>query len=1025
LGKTNLVKKYILQKTLIMKYNLNYIGKAFAFVFLLLGIQSAIAQTSTINGTVNDENGVPLPGVNIIEKNTTNGVATNFDGQYSINTSSSDATLVFSFIGYKTQEVATNGRISINVSMVVDENQLDPVVVIGYGTQKKSSITGAVAIVDVEETEKSQYTNVVDRLQGRVAGVSVTTSGEPGSIGDITIRGSSFFNDNNPLYVVDGVVLNSVPRINPSDVESMQVLKDASSSSIYGSRAANGVILITTKKGEKGKLSFSFNASTGFQQLENKVDVMNSQQWARIAKATFETDPNAAGQVPNYAINVPDIDTDWQDEVIQTGMIRDISANVSAGGEKYNVLFGLNNSYQDGAIRGQQWDRNGIRINTSFEVLKGLTIGQNLSLNRERDADIPSFFGASVVSSTPGILPVIPVLDPTKISGYGHGDNVNTLSFDVNPVGVSALFSDTTTSEIIIGNIYLDYEILDGLKFHFSYGIENITSNGKAINKRGQLRRQWVFNSAMLLTDGKIENSYLESRLTYEKTIGKNTFSIMAAFNDQEVKGQSKSIDYPETLAAFEDGLFEIQAAEAGATPILNSNKYTRVIRSGLARLNYNFDSRYFFKTTVRQDSYSGFVDDKRTEIFPSFDLAWNISNESFFNVDFISNLKIRGSYGEVGNNEASNNPYITSNYIIKQANGANYNFGPSSTPVTGATRDNLLGNPQLGWARMKEYNIGMDVTLFDGKLNLDANYFFGDIENILAEIAVPGTVGASEPSDITVNAVDNNRQGWDASLTFNNFENEFKYSVSANVFANKTEVTSIPPGFTGIVSSSFTGVGMPRAQLFMLDYQGLYGAEDIASLPAGYTIFGIDPLEGDAKFVDINNDDKIDNDDRTIVGDALPDFEFGLNLTASYKNWDFTAFFSGLAGRDVYNDPRRQLISSWSHNYPADYNPWINGVGTDPRPRTSEDHGNYQASTLYMEEASFVKLRTLQFGYTLPPLKGINNARFYLTGQNLFTLTNYSGREPEFTGGFFTSGEDPGGYPPLRTIAIGINLSI
>ena len=457
-----------------MKYNLNYIGRAFAFAFLFLGIQSAIAQTSTISGTVNDENGIPLPGVNIIEKNTTNGVFTNFDGQYSINSSSSDATLVFSFLGYKTQEITTNGRTSINISMVVDENQLDPIIVVGYGTQKKSSITGAVAIVDVEETEKSQYTNIVDRLQGRVAGVSVSTSGEPGSVGDITIRGSSFFNDNNPLYVVDGVVLNSVPRINPNDVESIQVLKDASSSSIYGSRAANGVILVTTKKGKKGKLSLNINASSGFQQLGRKVDVMNSQQWASIARATFETDPNAAGQVPNYAINVPDINTDWQDEVIQMAMIRDISANVSSGGEKHNVFFGVNNTYQEGTIKGPKYDRTGIRLNTSFEVLKGLTIGQNLSLNRERDASVPSFFGQSIISSLPGILPVIPVLDPTRLSGYGHGDNVNTLSFDFNPIGVAALFSDVTTSESIIGNIYLDYEILDGLKYHFSYGIDNI-----------------------------------------------------------------------------------------------------------------------------------------------------------------------------------------------------------------------------------------------------------------------------------------------------------------------------------------------------------------------------------------------------------------------------------------------------------------------------------------------------------------------------------------------------------------------
>ena len=901
-----------------MKYTSIFIKKAIVLFSLFVGFQFAMAQTTTVSGTVNDDNGDPLPGVNILEQNTNNGVVTNFNGEYTINTSNTNATLTFSFIGFKTQEVAINGRTTINISMVVDENLLDPVIVVGYGTQKKSSITGAVAVVDVGETEKSQYTNVVDRLQGRVAGVNVSANGQPGSVGNITIRGSSFFSDNNPLYVVDGVVLNSVPVINPNDVESLQVLKDASSSSIYGSRAANGVILITTKKGKKGKLSVNVNASAGAQNIGRRIDVMNSQQWARIARATFETDPNASGTVPNYAINVPDINTRWQDEVYKTGMIRDISTNVSGGGDKYNVFFGINNTYQEGTIEGPKFDRVGIRLNTSFEVFNGLKIGQNLSLNRERKKDLPQFFGNNIVQGVAGILPVIPVLDPTNISGYGHGDNINTLSFDVNPIGAAALFSDVTKSEIIIGNIYADYNIIDGLDYHFSYGIDNTTSNQKAINKRGQLRRQLVFNSAMLLVDGKTETSYLEHRLTYGKTIGKSTFSIMAVFNDEQDKFQFKSIDYPETLAAFEDGLFEIAAADPNARPVLDSYKYTRVITSQLSRLTYEFDSRYFFKATVRRDSYSGFLDDNRTAIYPSVDVAWNISNESFFNVDFISNLKLRGAYGEVGNNEAGANPYITSNFILQGAGGANYNFGPGSSPFTGATRDNILGNPNLGWARLKEYNIGMDLSLFDRKLTLDANYFFGDVDDIIADVAVPQTVGANESTSITVNSVNNRREGWDATLTYNNYDNEFKYSISANASTNSTQVTQVPQGFTGIVSNSFTGVGMARAKLFMLDYQGLYSADDIAGLPAGYTVFGITPLEGDAKYVDINNDNIIDEDDRTVVGDVLPDIEFGLNLSASYKNFDFTAFFSGLAGRDVYNAPLNNLIRSWSHNYPT-----------------------------------------------------------------------------------------------------------
>lgn len=1001
-----------------------YLKKNLGLLCLLFGMQSAMAQF-TVTGTISDDVGA-MPGATVVEKGTTNGVITNFDGVYSITISNPKAAvLVFSYLGFTTQEVALNGRTSVSILMAPINNSLDEVVIIGYGTEKKSSITGAIAVVDVEETEKSLYTNITDRLQGRVAGVSVTTGGEPGSIGDIRIRGSIFFNNNNPLYVVDGAVMNSIQSIHPNDIESIQILKDASSASIYGSRAANGVVLITTKKGKEGKLSVKINSSSGFQQIARKIDVMNTQQWARVVSTAFET---GGGTAPNYAINVPDIDTDWQREVYKTGIIRDLNANVSGGRENFNVFFGVNNTYQDGTVKGPVYDRVGVRLNSSFEILKGLTVGENLSFGRSRQRSTPEAGEGSLIRTVGANLPVIPVLDPTRRSGYGHGDNLNAPSYIANPIGAAALFNDITKTENIIGNVYVDYTIIDGLDYHFGLGIDNSTSDGKAWNKGGEIRTTAIFNSAMALTKGKRESTYLEHRLTYKKTLGKHSFSLMGAFNDQKDTGSETFITYDQSLAAFEDGIFEISAADPSAVPILGSYKSTEVVKSLLSRLTYNYDERYFLKASVRRDGYSGFLGDNRYGVFPSADIAWNIGNEPFFDVAAISKLKFRVNYGESGFNEAGGNPYFFQNNILKGVGGANYNLGPNSSPVTGATRDVALGNPNIKWSRLKEYNFGLDLELFNGKIAFNADYYYGNVIDLLADIPVPGTVGLSTPiyGNITVrlNAVDNQRQGWETSLTYRKRKGDFNFSISANASANNIVVDKVPQGFTGIVGNSITRVGKSRAQLYMLEYQGLYTAEDIAALPGGFKIFGNSPMEGDAKYTNINGDNIIDTKDRTVVGDVLPDVQFGLNITATYKNFDFTAFMSGLAGRNVYNSSVQFLESRFDVNYPSSYNPWIDGVGTDPRPQSSSDHGNYKPSSRFVEDGSYVKLRNLQIGYTVP-LKTIDNLRVYLSAQNLFTWTNYNSNDPEFEGGFFNSGEDPGSYPTIRTIAFGLNLSL
>ncbi len=995
---------------------------------LFIGVQSIAGAQTTVTGKVVDGSGQPLPGAAVIEKSTTNGTSTDFDGAFSLEVSNANATLVVSYIGFVTKEVNVAGKTTVNVTLEEDSNQLDEVVVVGYGRQKKSSLTGAVSIIDVGETEKSQYTNITDRLQGRAAGVNVTANGEPGSVGDIRIRGSAFFNNNTPLYVVDGVILSGVPTIGPNDVENIQILKDASSAAIYGAGGANGVILITTKKGKKGRLRVNANLTTGFQQIAEGLDVMDAAGWSRIVRAAFDS-PNASGLQPADAFNLPGVDTDWQKAVFRTASLQDANINVSGGGDRHTILFGVNYTYQDGTVPGPKFDRTGIRLNSSFDIIKDrLTVSENLSINRTRasgsvDEDNPATAGVGVGAAI-DMLPVIPVYDPTRLSGYGHGD-FNNLSFTANPIGYADLYKNTDEGTNIFGNLNVDFNIIDGLDYHFGVGIEKTHGYTKAYNPRNQIRRTTIVGSALAVGHSESMNTYLEHRLTYEKTFGKHAFSLMGAYNELEETAFSSGVSFDQTLDAFRAGLFELASASPITTgvPTVGSDRSTIVTQSLISRFTYDYDNRYLLKASVRRDSYSIFLDN-RSDIFPSLDLGWNLHNESFFNVKNISQLKLRAAYGEVGNNDADSNAYIGVTGINQGLGGPNYNLGPNGISASGATRASALGNPSLTWARVKQYNFGVDLEMFDGRLAFEGNYYFGEVEDLLADITIPASAGVGFENTIKLNAVTNEQNGWEAALTYRKLKGDFTYTLSANAFATRTSVKSVPAGFTGIVGNSLTTVGSPRARLFLWEYQGLYTQAEIDALPPGFLVDEFEPMVGDAKYRDVNGDNIIDQNDRVAYGNTLPDVNFGLNFSANYKNWDFTVFLSGLFGRDVFNGTLQGLHGDIASNYPADYNPYIDGVGTYPRPQTDGNHGNYRASTLYVEDGSFVKLRNLQIGYIVP-WKSVDNLRVFVSGQNLFTWTNFNGVEPEFEGGFFTAGEASLGYPVVRSISAGLNISL
>ena len=989
---------------------------------------SAFAQIS-ISGTVTDDLEQPLPGVNILIEGTAQGTITDVSGNYIIEIPDENAALLFSFVGYKTERVPVGNQSEISISMIPDFAELDEVVVVGYGTQRKGDITGAVAVVDVEELDKSQYQNLTDRLQGRVPGVTVTTNGQPGSIGDIKIRGTSFFGDNYPLFVIDGILSEDSPNFNPYDIESIQILKDASASAIYGSRAANGVVVITTKKGKTRTPEINISLMAGLQQIPNRVETMDNVNFARVNNAAQDN----AGLPRMTKADVdfdPNVNTDWQEEVFNnTALLQDFNISLSSAGEQYNAYVSVNSSYNEGTIKGTLFDRIGGRVNTNFKPYKKLTIGQNLMVSRTRDSGLSEFIDSSVPGAFAN-LPIIPVYDPLKTNGYGHGEIGIATTYVVNPIGIQDLYKNINESLRILGDIYLDWNIVKGLDYHFSLGINSITDQSKEYNPGNQIRMATIDQSRLYEFRGESTEIFLENRLTYARTIKKHDFSIMATHTEQEINGSFIS-----GLAVNghpEEPYFWV--LDASVTPTQSSGaEFSSAIRSYLGRATYNFDERYFITGIVRYDGSSKFAEENRWGTFPSVSGGWNISNEGFFNANAISDLKIRAGYGIVGNSSIGDYQYQS---LIQSSaiGGVNYNLGPNGDLVIGATRG-TLANRDITWETLKETNIGLDLSLFDGQLFLMFDYFMGDLEGLLTEVAVPGSIGPAEGTEITINAVDMERRGWEASITYQKVFGDFSFSTTFNAWSATNEITKLPFGveeFPGWLSTS--RLGIPLGQLFLVEYMGIYTSQEQINQD-GITINGEIPVVGDARYRDVNGrtedgqltgepDGNISfDDDRQIWGNPIPQFEYGWNFDASWKGFDLYFFFQGVAKRDVYNSIYADLNSFHAENYTADHDPYIDGQGTEPRPFNGEVANNF-SSTRFVENAAYFRLKNLQIGYTVPWDK-IKNLRIFLSGQNVFTITNYRGMDPEFEGGVFEPGVDPIAYPQIRTFSAGLNLTL
>jgi TonB-linked SusC/RagA family outer membrane protein len=999
------------------------IKSALSILTFLLCFHQIHAQ-HTVNGTITDESQEGVLGATVLVKGTTLGTISDANGNYSIAVPEADMTLIFRFVGYKTQEVAVEDKTTIDVSFEFDISELESVVVVGYGSQRKQDITGAVAIVNTEDLGKSAYTNISDRLQGRVAGVNVRTSGEPGSIGDVTIRGVSFFGDNNPLYVIDGVPTEDSPNINPSDIESLQVLKDASSSAIYGSRAANGVIVITTKKGQAGDPVISFDTRVGIQQFPNRMDVVNTEEFARIHNAAYD---NAGYPRKTWSDDISHgVDTDWQEEVFNNAAwMADINLSLSTGSEKSKVYFNLNSTNQEGTIEGTLFNRFGARLNSEYDLSKRIKIGQNLAVSKTSQRglqvlDAQSVMGGegdAVINTALMMFPNIAVYDPKRLSGYGHGSIKEAEIYLYNPVGIREMYSGYEDHTRIIGNFFANVHIFEGLEYRLNFATDIDIGYSNSHQRGGQITTELVHLSGLAEENTQSSMYLLENQLTYNKLIGDHGFSIMANYTAQQYYYKESGISI---TGGFEgrDPFFQISSTTAAPEDITTyGDEGESAIRSFLGRLTYNYADRYLITANFRADGSSKFPEHNRWGYFPSVSAGWNVSKENFFDVPFIYNLKLRGGYGEVGN--ASINDYAYQSLIFSRSvGGVNYNLGYNDRSVIGAVRDAIV-NSDLKWETLKETNIGMDLVLFKGKFELIGDYYFGTLEDLLVAAPLAGTAGEGIGSTTIVNAATMDRSGWEVAARYRQMEGSFKFDISVNLSHSSNIVSYLPMGDM-FEEYSITREGLPIGQIYTLDYLGIY--TDPSELDE-YTVVNQIPELGDAKYRDVSGDGNIsEGDDRDIVGDPNPGLLFGFNFNAFWRRFEFSIFIQGVQGRDAFNAIKYAMNTSPITSYTGDYDPYIDGVGTEPRPTADFGHPNGISSSLFIEDASYIRIKNIRLGYEIPWAK-VSNLSVFFDSQNLLTFTKYTGMDPEFESDILSPGVDWGGFPNVRTFTLGLNI--
>ncbi|PRX46847.1 SusC/RagA family TonB-linked outer membrane protein [Salegentibacter salegens] len=1004
------------------------------FLVLLFSGSALMAQENiTVTGIVTSKGeNLPLPGVNVIEEGTSNGVVTDMDGRYSISLPE-DAVLNFSYIGFESKIVSVNGQFNIDIVLAEDYASLDDVVVVGYGTQRRQDVTGSVASIDAEEIQKQSNNDVSRMLQGRTAGVTVTSNGEPGAGGNVRIRGVATFGDNQPLYIVDGVpVGTSIRDFNPNDIASIEVLKDASAGAIYGSRAANGVVIITTKSGKKNTpLQIEYSGYYGIDEVAQDIPVLGREDYQMISneKRTNAGLPLIPGNDPGSDLFVDNIDTDWQEVGLKSGSRQNHNLNFSGGGDNITYNASLDYFNNEGVFvgNGPDYERYSGRINTTmekgiFKISPSLYYTHSFENSLTFRGDILTGGRPPLINDLVNAIPTLGIYDENNEGGYAGTSSEIHQEIILNVPGINSLFTNTVEVDRIFAIVNPELKLLDrdGHELTYKLNTSYDKTHVRSFSFTPEFQMGYFFGSGRSLLD---DNSsiytvaLIENTLNYKKEFGKHGVDVLLGQTYQKnstVQRQAHSESLPKPY---------YPVLSNGSNQTVGGQEFYSSLASYFGRLNYNFDDRYLLTATVRRDGSSRFAPANRYGTFPSVALGWRLSNEDFFNVPEVNQLKFRASYGELGNQNIGD-------YLYQAVINRNipYNFGGNR--VLGGLQTSIIAE-DIKWETTTSLNLGMDVSLFNNKIDLTLEYYDKETNDVLVGVPIPASTGSINTAP-TINAGSLKNSGFDAQITYHyNNEEDFSFDISANASTIKNEVLALGGSDEPIAGvGSRTQVGGEVGEHFGFVYDGIFqSAQEIEE----HAFQNAATSAGDVRFADINDDGVIDANDRTFLGSAIPSVTYGLNFTAQYKNFDLTMFASGAAGYYINSRLYRSLMLSTGFiNAHEDILDRWTPQNTDtniPRVVANDPNNNARDSNRpgWLQKGDYLRINTLSLGYSLPQglfEDALNSARIYATVQNLYTFQYYDGFNPDFNSGVFEPGFDNGTYPKPRTFMLGVDLS-
>lgn len=1001
---------------------------------------SLSAQSFQVTGKViAQEDQLGIIGATVFVKGSAgNGGATDLDGNYSITVPSGDAVLIFSYTGMKTLEIPVENRKQIDVTMNSDVSVLEEVIVVGYGTQKRSKISGAVSVISSEEITETPVLRVEQALQGRTSGVQIAqNSGSPGAALSVRIRGTGTINDSSPLYIVDGIPADGLDFLNPNDIESINVLKDAASAAIYGSRGANGVVLITTKGGKKNQVGkITYETYYGMQNPWRKLNLLNAREYAIIQNESTI----AAGRIPRPEFSNPDIlgeGTDWQEAIFESAPIASHQIGFTGGTDRSTYAVTGNYFNQEGIIGGDKaaFERYTVRLNTTHQLKPWLTLGNTLGFTKlSRDALSENNEFNSPLIRAINMDPVTPVRKGDGTYAYSIYSDTDI----TNPVNAIQQTYDTWTTNRMVGSIYGLVQITDNISIKSTYSIDATFATQDIFRPRFDLSNDPILSDApaqekslinsVSFANNTWKNWQWENVITWDKQIGtQHQLSFVAGntiqANVYEFNGGSNT-NLPSN---------DPDDAYIGNTidPISSQSTFQGASESSLSsyfgRVNYEFEDRYLLSATFRMDGSSRFGKNNRYGFFPSVSAGWIVSKENFWELDAISFLKLRASWGQNGNNRIGDYSFTS---VVRP--GQNYTFGPSEV-ITNGSVATVSANPDLKWETITQSNIGIDLEFWDGQLNFTTDYYVKATSDMLYAAPIPFTAGTAPPIQ---NIASMENRGWEFATDYRGKLGEITYSVGGNISFVQNEVTSLgvggEPVLAGFIQSansnaSRTDVGQPLASFYGYVTDGIFQTQQEVESHANQNE---QTAPGDIRFKDLNNDGTIDFQDQTYIGNPLPDFTYGFNVSLEFRDFDFSMFIQGVEGNDIYNGTVRYDFSFV--NRPASVlNRWT-GPGTsnsEPRVNLNDPNQNVRVSDRFIEDGSYLRIKNIQIGYSLPKSllrkMRFDKFRVYASAQNILTLTGYSGMDPEIgqIGGSLDIGIDRGFYPQARTFLGGIQI--